>query len=80
VFLTMDDTLPTDALRRLPLSAGLRRSSRDCRRPTSDRAIEIHVQRSLELHRGPTMTLASLSGEPALMKLELFRRSVELVE
>ncbi len=46
----------------------------------SDATLEAYIRQLLESHRTPTLTLAWQGGEPTLMKLEFFRRSLELVE
>jgi uncharacterized protein len=46
----------------------------------SDLTLETYVRQLLEAHRTPTVTVAWQGGEPTLMKLDFFRRSVELVE
>src|SRR5579864_783853 len=46
----------------------------------SDSTLEIYIRQLLESHRTPTVTVAWQGGEPTLMKLEFFRRSIELVE
>ena len=46
----------------------------------SEATLEAYIQQLLESHRTPTVTVAWQGGEPTLMKLEFFRRSVELVE
>src|SRR6266404_2357941 len=46
----------------------------------SDVTLETYIRQLLEAHRTPTVTVAWQGGEPTLMKLEFFRRSVELVE
>jgi len=46
----------------------------------SDVTLETYIRQLLESHRTPTVTVAWQGGEPTLMKLEFFRRSVELVE
>src|ERR1700721_4496980 len=42
--------------------------------------LEAYIRQLLESHRSPQVTVAWQGGEPTLMKLEFFRRSVELVE
>jgi uncharacterized protein len=42
--------------------------------------LETYIRQLLESHRAPQVTVAWQGGEPTLMKLEFFRRSVELVE
>src|SRR6266850_1535461 len=42
--------------------------------------LEAYIRQLLESHRAPQVTVAWQGGEPTLMKLEFFRRSVELVE
>jgi uncharacterized protein len=46
----------------------------------SDSTLEAYIRQLLESHRTPNVTVAWQGGEPTLMKLEFFRRSVELVE
>jgi uncharacterized protein len=42
--------------------------------------LEAYIRQLLESHSSPQVTVAWQGGEPTLMKLEFFRRSVELVE
>jgi uncharacterized protein len=42
--------------------------------------LEAYIRQLLESHRAPNVTVAWQGGEPTLMKVEFFRRSVELVE
>ena len=46
----------------------------------SDATLEAYIRQLLESHRTPKVTVAWQGGEPTLMKLEFFRRAVELVE
>lgn len=46
----------------------------------SDATLETYIRQLLESHRTPTVTVAWQGGEPTLMKVEFFRRSLELVE
>lgn len=46
----------------------------------SDLTLETYIRQLLESHRTPSVTVAWQGGEPTLMKLEFFRRSVELAE
>src|SRR3954471_2977522 len=46
----------------------------------SDGTLEIYIRQLMESHRTPTVTVAWQGGEPTLMKVDFFRRSVELVE
>ena len=46
----------------------------------SDATLEAYIRQLLESHRTPEVTVAWQGGEPTLMKLEFFRRAVELVE
>jgi uncharacterized protein len=46
----------------------------------SDATLEAYISQLLESHRTPEVTVAWQGGEPTLMKVEFFRRSVELVE
>jgi uncharacterized protein len=46
----------------------------------SDNTLEAYICQLLESHRTPTVTVAWQGGEPTLMKLDFFRRAVELVE
>jgi len=42
--------------------------------------LEAYIRQLLESHRAPQVTVAWQGGEPTLMKLEFFERSIELVE
>ena len=46
----------------------------------SEATLEAYIRQLLESHRTPQVTVAWQGGEPSLMKLEFFRRAVELVE
>ncbi len=46
----------------------------------SDETLEAYISQLLESHRTPSVTVAWQGGEPTLMKVEFFRRSVELIE
>jgi len=46
----------------------------------SDATLETYIRQLLESHRTPRVTVAWQGGEPTLMKLEFFRRAVEIVE
>ncbi|MFO1395241.1 MAG: anaerobic sulfatase maturase [Steroidobacteraceae bacterium] len=46
----------------------------------SEATLETYIRQLLESHRTPQVTVAWQGGEPTLMKLEFFRRAVELVE
>ena len=46
----------------------------------SEFTLETYIRQLLESHRAPQVTVAWQGGEPTLMKLDFFRRSVELVE
>jgi serine-type anaerobic sulfatase-maturating enzyme len=46
----------------------------------SHATLEAYIRQLLESHRTPTITVGWQEGEPTLMKVEFFRRSVELVE
>ena len=46
----------------------------------SEETLEAYIKQLLEAHRTPTVTVAWQGGEPTLMKVEFFRRSIELVE
>ncbi len=46
----------------------------------SEATLETYIRQLLESHRTPQVTVAWQGGEPTLMKLDFFRRSVELVE
>jgi len=46
----------------------------------SEVTLETYIRQLLESHRTPTVTVAWQGGEPTLMKLDFFRRSIELVE
>ncbi len=42
--------------------------------------LEVYIKQLLESHRTPEVTVAWQGGEPTLMRLEFFKRSVEIVE
>jgi uncharacterized protein len=46
----------------------------------SEDTLETYLRQLLESHRTPQVTVAWQGGEPTLMKLDFFRRSIELVE
>jgi uncharacterized protein len=46
----------------------------------SEATLEAYIRQLLEAHQTPTVTVAWQGGEPTLMKVEFFRRSIELVE
>jgi uncharacterized protein len=46
----------------------------------SEATLEAYIRQLLESHRDPQVTVAWQGGEPTLMKLPFFRRSIELVE
>ena len=46
----------------------------------SDETLELYVKQLLEAHETPVVTIAWQGGEPTLMGLDFFRRSMELVE
>jgi uncharacterized protein len=46
----------------------------------SEATLEAYIRQLLESHRVPEVTVAWQGGEPTLMKLEFFQRSIELVE
>ncbi len=46
----------------------------------SEATLDAYIRQLLESHRTPQVTVAWQGGEPTLMKLDFFRRSVELVE
>lgn len=46
----------------------------------SEATLETYIRQLLESHTTPEVTVAWQGGEPTLMKLDFFRRSVELVE
>jgi uncharacterized protein len=46
----------------------------------SEETLETYLQQLLESHRTPQVTVSWQGGEPTLMKLDFFRRSVKLVE
>jgi uncharacterized protein len=43
----------------------------------TDEMLEIYIRRLIEAHRAPEVTLAWQGGEPMLMGLDFFRRSIE---
>jgi uncharacterized protein len=50
------------------------------RQRMSEDTLETYIRQLLESHRTPKVTVAWQGGEPTLMKLEFFKRSVEIVE
>jgi len=46
----------------------------------SEATLEAYIRQLLESHRTPTVTVAWQGGEPTLLKVDFFRRSIELVE
>ena len=50
------------------------------KRRMSAATLEAYISQLLESHRVPQVTVAWQGGEPTLMKLEFFKRAVELVE
>jgi len=46
----------------------------------SEATLEAYIRQLLESHRTPNVTVAWQGGEPTLMKVDFFRRSIELVE
>ncbi|HQR52657.1 MAG TPA: anaerobic sulfatase maturase [Burkholderiales bacterium] len=46
----------------------------------SDATLEAYIRQLLESHRTPEVTVAWQGGEPTLMGVDFFRRSIELVE
>ena len=52
----------------------------DDRQRMSEETLEQYIRQLLESHRTPTVTVAWQGGEPTLMGLDFFKRSVELVQ
>lgn len=50
------------------------------RQRMSESTLETYIRQLLESHRTPEVTVAWQGGEPTLMKVEFFRKSVEMVE
>ena len=46
----------------------------------ADDLLETYIRQLLQSHRAPEVSVAWQGGEPTLMKLPFFRRSIELVE
>ena len=46
----------------------------------SQETLETYIRQLLESHRSPEVTVAWQGGEPTLMKVEFFERSIQLVE
>jgi uncharacterized protein len=46
----------------------------------ADDLLELYIKQLLESHEAPTVTIAWQGGEPTLMGIDFFRRSIELVE
>jgi len=49
------------------------------RQRMSQETLEVYIRQLLESHRAPNVTVAWQGGEPTLMGLDFFKRSVELV-
>jgi len=52
----------------------------DERHRMSDATLEVYIRQLLESHRTPEVTVAWQGGEPTLMGVDFFRRSIELVD
>ncbi len=52
----------------------------DSRFRMTDKVLETYIQELLESHRVPEVTVAWQGGEPTLMGLDFYRRSINLVE
>src|SRR3990172_3719946 len=46
----------------------------------TDDVLEAYIKQLIEGHRTPEVTIAGQGGEPTLMGLDLFKRSIEYVE
>ena len=46
----------------------------------SEATLEAYIQQLLESHRTPTVTVAWQGGEPTLMGVDFFRKSIEFFE
>ena len=46
----------------------------------SDCIMEMYIRQTIEAHSGPTVTIAWQGGEPTLMGLAFFRRSIEIIK
>jgi uncharacterized protein len=46
----------------------------------ADDVLELYIKQLIEAHETPTVTIAWQGGEPTLMGLDFFRRSIEIVE
>ncbi|MEZ4519375.1 MAG: hypothetical protein R3C44_21960 [Chloroflexota bacterium] len=46
----------------------------------SDQTLENYIRQTLESHTTPTVTIAWQGGEPTLMGVDFFRRSIEYAE
>ena len=46
----------------------------------ADELLETYIKQLVESHRGPEVTVSWQGGEPTLMGLDFFKRSVELAE
>ena len=46
----------------------------------SEATLEAYIRQLLQAHRSPRVNVAWQGGEPTLMKIDFFRRSIELVE
>ncbi len=52
----------------------------DARQRMSQETLEVYIRQLLESHRAPLVRVAWQGGEPSLMPLDFFRRSIALVE
>ncbi len=71
---------PATSIARTASSCPRRRCTRTTSSRMSEATLEAYIRQLLESHRTPQVTVAWQGGEPTLMKLDFFRRAVELVE
>ena len=46
----------------------------------SDKIMESYIRQTIEAHKSPVVTIAWQGGEPTLMGLDFFRRSIEVIK
>jgi uncharacterized protein len=46
----------------------------------SDKVMESYIRQTVEAHHAPTVTIAWQGGEPTLMGIDFFRRSIEVIK
>ena len=46
----------------------------------SDKIMESYIRQTIEAHKSPVVTIAWQGGEPTLMGIDFFRRSMEIIK